>query len=226
MIKADPFVFCTNIMPGKDPLPALDLAKDFGFRYVELAAIDGVSEQFCVDEPLSSLILRTQKVLEQRDLQCYAVSGHCDMTQERQFQRLLRKIKFAGELGAKAFNTRSGPKERYAIFRDNVKEAAELAASYGMTLNLESYGDIIGPALEAGAVFQNLNLDNVFYNYDPGNTYRYARGDICIEEDLRNSTAPLRYFHLKDSTIHDGMIWNELNKIFLYWREICDTIIE
>lgn len=209
MLKADPFVFCTNIVPGKNPAPALDMAREFGFRFVELAAIDGISEQFCVDKPLPELFRSTSKALEKRNLSCYAVSGHCDMTDETQFWRLLRKIEYAGELGAKVINTRCGPKDRYPVFLENVKKAAELAASYGMALNLESYGDIIGSASECGTVFQMLNLDNVFYNYDPGNTYRFARGNISIEDDLLHNTGPLRYFHLKDASIHDGMIWNE-----------------
>ena len=208
MIKLEPFCFCTNNVPGNDLIHALDLAKSCGFHQVELSAIDGISGKANADFYCPQYISFIQHELEKRDLTCYAVSGHCDMTQERQFQRLLNKIRIASELGAKVLNTRCGPKQRWSIFEAHIKQAAELAASYGLEIDLESYGDIVGPASECGPVFRALNLENVRYNYDAGNTFRYRRGDICIQEDLKAATQYPAYLHMKDTSIRDGWIYN------------------
>ena len=131
------------------------------------------------------------------------------MTDEAQFARLLKKIEFAGQIGAQLVNTRCGPKARYAVFEEHVKRAAEAADRYGLRLGLESYGDIVGPASECGGVFAELNLPHVQYTYDPGNTYRFCRGEIRLDEDLQNASVPVAYLHMKDGSIHDGYIWNE-----------------
>lgn len=209
MIKLEPFSFCTNTVPGSDLLPALDMARQFGFRWVELSAIDGISEQINVDLISPAYVSQIRKQLEQRALQCIAVSGHGDMTDSSGFSRLLRKIEFAGEIGAKWLNTRCGSPDRMDEFLKHVKIAAEKADRYGVVLNLESYGDIVGSASQCGSVFDRLNLPNVRYNYDPGNTFRFARGNVCIEEDLANTTVTLEYLHLKDSSLRDGWIWND-----------------
>lgn len=58
-------------------------------------------------------------------------------------------------------------------------------------------------------MFAELNLPNVQYTYDPGNTYRFCRGEIRLDEDLQNASVPVAYLHMKDGSIHDGYIWNE-----------------
>ena len=85
----------------------------------------------------------------------------------------------------------------------------EAADRYGLRLGLESYGDIVGPASECGGVFAELDLPHVQYTYDPGNTYRFCRGEIRLDEDLQNASVPVAYLHMKDGSIHDGYIWNE-----------------
>ena len=208
MLRLEPFVFCCNNMPGNEVLPALDLAKACGFRWVELAAIDGISEQIRVERISAEYVAEIAQELEKRDLQCYSFSGHCDLTDPEQFQQLLKKVHFAGQIGAKQFNTRCGAKEHYPVFKEHVKQAADLAASYEMVLNLESYGDIVDAAQWAGEVFADLNLENVSYNYDPGNIYRFARGKICIEDDLAAATMRPGYMHLKDVAIDQGYLKN------------------
>lgn len=209
MIRLDPFCFCTNAVPSGDLYHALDMAEALGFSHVELSAIDGINEQLHADQYSAAYVAEVRAALEQRHLTCYAVSGHCDMTDPTAFQRLLNKIRIAGELGAAILNTRCGPKARYAVFRENVREAAALTASYGMMLHLESYGDIVGPASECGSVFRNLQLENVRYTYDAGNTFRFAKGEISIPADLRHAAVRPSYLHLKDSSIRDGWIYNE-----------------
>lgn len=209
MLTLAPFTFCANNVPGTDPIRAMDMARRCGFHTIELSAIDGISEQIVAERVSPEYVSQIDKALQKRDLQCTALSAHCDMTDEAQFVRLLKKIEFAGQIGAQLVNTRCGPKTRYAVFQEHVKRAAEAADRFGMRLGLESYGDIVGPASECGSVFAELNLPNVQYTYDPGNTYRFCRGEIRLDEDLQNASVPVAYLHMKDGSIHDGYIWNE-----------------
>ena len=209
MLTLSPFTFCANKVPGDDPIRAMDMARRCGFHTIELASIDGISEQIRAERISADYAAWIQRELERRDLRCTALSAHCDMTDEAQLAGLLKKIEFAGQIGAQLVNTRCGPKARYAVFRDHVRRAAELAARYGLRLGLESYGDIVGPASTCAAVFSELDLPNVQYTYDPGNTYRYCRGEIRLEEDLLHAAVPIAYLHMKDGSIHDGYIWNE-----------------
>lgn len=166
MLTLAPFTFCANNVPGTDPIRAMDMARRCGFHTIELSAIDGISEQIVAERVSPEYVMQIERELQKRDLQCTALSAHCDMTDEAQFARLLKKIEFAGQLGAQLVNTRCGPKTRYDVFLEHVKRAAELADRYGLRLGLESYGDIVGPASECGGVFAELDLPNVQYTYD------------------------------------------------------------
>lgn len=209
MLTLAPFTFCANNVPGTDPIRAMDMARRCGFHTIELSAIDDISEQIVAERVSPEYVMQIERELQKRDLQCTALSAHCDMTDEAQFARLLKKIEFAGQIGAQLVNTRCGPKARYAVFEEHVKRAAEAADRYGLRLGLESYGDIVGPASECGGVFAELDLPHVQYTYDPGNTYRFCRGEIRLDEDLQNASVPVAYLHMKDGSIHDGYIWNE-----------------
>ena len=190
MLTLAPFTFCANNVPGTDPIRAMDMARRCGFHTIELSAIDGISEQIVAERVSPEYVMQIERELQKRDLQCTALSAHCDMTDEAQFARC-------------------GPKARYAVFEEHVKRAAEAADRYGLRLGLESYGDIVGPASECGGVFAELDLPHVQYTYDPGNTYRFCRGEIRLDEDLQNASVPVAYLHMKDGSIHDGYIWNE-----------------
>jgi len=209
VLQLEPLCFCTNNVPGQDLAYALDIAQECGFRWVELAAIDGISEQISIENISDTYVAEVRKQLEQRGLRCYAVSGHCDMTDPDQFSGLLKKIEFAGKIGAKYLNTRCGPKYRWRLFKANVSQAALAARRWNITLNLESYGDIVGLAQEVGPVFDALALDNVGYTYDTGNNFRFAKGNIVMEKDLKKAVVTPDYLHLKDASLKEGWIYNE-----------------
>lgn len=132
MLTLAPFTFCANNVPGTDPIRAMDMARRCGFHTIELSAIDGISEQIVAERVSPEYVMQIERELQKRDLQCTALSAHCDMTDEAQFARLLKKIEFAGQIGAQLVNTRCGPKARYAVFEEHVKRAAEAADRYGL----------------------------------------------------------------------------------------------
>ena len=63
MLHLSPFWFCTNTVPG-GLCTALDAAADFGFKYVELSAIDGVSEQIVAEKVCDEYVADVKNELE------------------------------------------------------------------------------------------------------------------------------------------------------------------
>ena len=93
MLTLAPFTFCANNVPGTDPIRAMDMARRCGFHTIELSAIDGISEQIVAERVSPEYVMQIERELQKRDLQCTALSAHCDMTDEAQFARLLKKIR-------------------------------------------------------------------------------------------------------------------------------------
>lgn len=62
-----------------------------GFHTIELSAIDGISEQIVAERVSTGYVAQIERELQKRDLQCTALSAHCDMTDEAQFARLMKK---------------------------------------------------------------------------------------------------------------------------------------
>ena len=87
-----------------------------------------------------------------------------------------------------------------------VKGSAEESVPLDYTALPET---LLMPKESAAALTAQLDLPHVQYTYDPGNTYRFCRGEIRLDEDLQNASVPVAYLHMKDGSIHDGYIWNE-----------------
>lgn len=90
MLTLAPFTFCANNVPGTDPIRAMDMARRCGFHTIELSAIDGISEQIVAERVSTGYVAQIERELQKRDLQCTALSAHCDMTDEAQFARLMK----------------------------------------------------------------------------------------------------------------------------------------
>ena len=67
-----------------------------GFHTIELSAIDGISEQIVAERVSTGYVAQIERELQKRDLQCTALSAHCDMTDEAQFARLMKKSNLLG----------------------------------------------------------------------------------------------------------------------------------
>ena len=180
----------------------MDMARRCGFHTIELSAIDGISEQIVAERVSPEYVMQIERELQKRDLQCTALSAHCDMTDEAQFARLLKKIEFAGQIGAQLVKTRCGPKARYAVFEEHVKRAAEAADRYGLRLGLESL--LEGPAFQEYA--RSVATSN--YSFDQ----MFARS-VRLES----------LFHILLESLEDGVIGiNEKGEIFACSRQAED----
>ena len=196
-----PFSLGTNLCQGYSLEEALDIIKENDFQYAELSSIYGMCEH--VDPALITPEYAgyVGDLLAQRDLKCYALSGHVDPTIDDHCEMLLKKIEFAGRIGAKIVNTNAGSCQRKEEFYQNMKKLISMAERWDVIIGLESHGDIVHTAKESISIFKHFNHPLVRLNYDTGNTYYYCKGNIAVEEDIKYSEEFLSHLHLKDTII-------------------------
>ncbi|MCL1830014.1 MAG: sugar phosphate isomerase/epimerase [Oscillospiraceae bacterium] len=201
-----PFSLVSNISKGHSLPEALDITKQAGFGYVEPASIYGMCEHFTPAELNEEFATSFKEMLEERGLNCYAVSGHVDLTIDSMCDDFIKKVEFAGRIGASIINTNSGPKQNIEIFYKNMKKVIDVAERYGVIIGLESHGDIISTAKDSVEVFKHFNHPLVRFNYDTGNTLFYSEGTVKIEEDILYGLEYMSYLHLKDIKIEGNKV--------------------
>lgn len=100
----------------------MDMARRCGFHTIELSAIDGISEQIGRRARFTGIRYADRAgAAEARSANAPRCRRTATQTDEAQFARLLKKIEFAGQIGAQLVNTRCGPKARYAVFEEHVQ---------------------------------------------------------------------------------------------------------
>lgn len=202
----EPFSLGTNLCKGYSLGEALDLVKEAGFAYAELSSIVNMCEHIEPGRITPEYADEVKGMLEARGLKCHAVSGHVDLTIDAQFSDFLKKIEFAGRIGARIVNTNSGPLERLDVFHRNMPAIIAQAEKWNVVIGLESHGDIISTARDSAPIFKRYHHPLVRLNYDTGNTLFYSNGAVKIEEDLPYGLEYLEHIHLKDIAIFDGRV--------------------
>jgi len=142
-------------------------------------------------------------MLGEENLTTYAFSGHVDLTLDGGLEDFLKKMDLASAIGCKLINTNSGPANRIGEFRRNLRRVVARAEKLGLTVCLESHGDIVGTARDSAPLFREINHPLIRMNYDTGNTYYYAGGGVDVGEDIKYALEFLAYVHVKDIHI-DG----------------------
>jgi sugar phosphate isomerase/epimerase len=190
--------FVTNIAKGYTLPQALRIAADCGFGHVEIASIAGMCEHVPPGDIDPDYIAALAQALKDHNLASHAFAGHVDMTLEGGLKDFLPKMDLAAGIGCKVINTNAGPAERMDSFRSNIRKVIGRAERLGLTVCLESHGDIIGSAKQAAPLFKEISHPLIRFNYDTGNTYYYAKGGISIEDDILYALDYLAYVHVKD----------------------------
>lgn len=191
----------TNIAMGYSLEDALAMLAGFGVEYVELSSIAGMCEHIdpsLIDEDYCKYVAA---LLKNNGLKCCAVSGHVDLTVDKQLEDFLKKIELTGRIGAKYINTNSGPLDRLDIFNENMKAVIEQAEKWNVIVNLESHGDIVSTAEDSVQYIKHFDHPLVRMNYDTGNTYFHSRGKCDVVRDIDFSSDVISYMHIKDVKI-------------------------
>ena len=185
---------------------ALDELAELGVKYVEPASVDKVfqhlvEEDFCGRR---AVWLRTE--LARRGLSCLSLSAHMDLTQTDSADRFCRRLEFARNIGARCVNTIAGPAGNLAGFRANLSAISARAMDLGVVVALENHGDLLDRGQQIVDLIREVGHPAVRVNYDTGNAWYYAKGELDPVEELASVAPVVAHVHLKTPRLDDGLL--------------------
>src|SRR5581483_9521948 len=179
-----------------------------GFKFVELSAVRGWTEQVPLDADEKTLG-KVQRMLNRLGLIPVSLSGHSDLTTQAGLEDGLRALELCERLGIDIMNTAVGghysEQEDEAGFMANINQLADAAADKDIMVGIEIHGDVTGTGKKAAQVIEKIGRDNIRLNYDTANVEFW--GGSRAEEDLQYALPYLVHCHLKD-TVGGYRVWN------------------
>jgi sugar phosphate isomerase/epimerase len=181
---------------------ALEGAAAAGFRYVELCAVKGWTENVMPDTDKAELG-RIKKKMADLNLAALGLSGHCNLMDRERLDDFRKNIALAAGFGcayiiSSAGEAHFGKDEKFTndVLAENIKSLIPDLQKAGVTLVLEVHGDEYGTGSSLRPVVEKVGSDLFGVNYDTGNALFYG-GKQCHEE-IRDCYDIVKYVHLKD----------------------------
>lgn len=200
-----PVAISTTAFDGYSLEVALEEISGLGYQYVELAAISGVIEHIRGGDFNSEYLKKLRTLMSQYNLSGVSFSGHLDLTQADVVPLFKKRMHFAKELGARIINTNAGPLERIDTFYRNIVPIARYAEEIGLTVAVESHGDIINEASRSAKVIERIGSVWVRINYDFANVFVFSDGRIKPEDDFSHCIKYCSHLHLKDVILKNNL---------------------
>ena len=203
-------VLSLNSYHGFDTDQALEGAAAAGFQFVELCAVKGWTENVLPDMEKAEIDHIKMKMATLH-LTPIALSGHCNLLDEKRLDDFQKNIRLAAEFGCKyiissAGEAHFGKDERLAddALAENIKGLLPDLKKTGLVLGLEVHG-LYGTGASLRPVIEKVASDLVGVAYDTGNVMFYG-GKECSEE-IKTCAEIVKYVHLKDKIGGKGE-WN------------------
>ena len=185
---------------------ALDELAGLGVRYVEPASVDKVFQHLVEDDFCDARATWLREELRARGLACVSLSAHMDLSRPDSPERFIRRLEFAAAIGARIVNTIAGPVAGLDGFRANIPTIGKRAADLGLTLALENHGDLVDRGNQIVQFIRQIGIPAVRVNYDTGNAWYYAKGQIDPVAELAEVAPVVAHVHLKSPKIRDGLL--------------------
>ena len=194
-------VISLNSYHGFNTDEALEGAAAAGFRFVELCAVKGWTENVMPDMDQAELD-RISKKMASLGLTPIALSGHCDLLKTQRLDDFRKNIALAAELGCQYIISSTGEAhfgedEIIAddLLAENIKSLLPDLKQAGLILGLEVHGEY-GTGSSLRAVVEKVNSNLVGVAYDTGNAMYY--GGVKCDEEIPACADIVKYVHLKD----------------------------
>lgn len=181
---------------------ALDVVAELGVVSVEPAMIAGYTDPFDESAFSDDRAATMRRAVEKAGLTCDAFSAHIDIGAPGGLEQALRRLRFAGALGAKRLATNAAKAQYRGAFERAVEPLAREAERTGVVLALENPGDgapnVIDDAAAGARLVRSIGSSWIGINYDPGNLLTH-RPDTNAAEDVRAFGPGLVSLHVKDA---------------------------
>ena len=185
---------------------ALDEVAALGVRYVEPASVDKVFQHLVEEDFCDARAAWLKEEMAARHLACVSLSAHIDLSQTDSVDRFRRRLEFASAIGAQVVNSIAGPITGLDGFRANIPVIGKRAADLGLTLALENHGDLVDRGRQIVEFIERIGIPAVRLNYDTGNAWFYARGQLDPVAELTEAASVVAHVHLKDPRVVDGVM--------------------
>ena len=203
-------VISLNSYHGFNVDQSLEGAAAAGFRFVELCAVKGWTENVMPDMDRAELD-RIKKKMADLNLTPVALSGHCNLLDEQRLDDFRKNIGLAAEFGCQYIISSTGEAhfgkdEKLAddALAENIKSLLPDLKKARLILGLEVHGEY-GTGSSLRAVVEKVASDLVGVAYDTGNAMFYG-GEKC-DEEIKACVDIVKYVHLKDK-IGGPKEWN------------------
>jgi sugar phosphate isomerase/epimerase len=183
---------------------ALDHIAEIGFKYVEIAAVDGALEHISQEELTPQYASRIRKELEKRGLAPNAFAAHTQLTEETSVGRMLPRLRFASEIGSCICVGRCGPKDKGDQLKRNLDILVREAEKLCVVLSLETNADYITNGQEGVVFVEQWASPYLGVTFDAGNIFRGTDGKIDTIQDLSKVLKQIKHLHMKDLVMQDG----------------------
>jgi sugar phosphate isomerase/epimerase len=190
---------------------ALEGTAAAGFRYAEICAVKGWTENVMPDMDKSELD-RIKKKMKSLNLAAIALGGHCNLMDIKRLDDFRKNINLALGLGCQYIISSTGEAhfgkdEKFSddALVENIKSLLPDLKKGGMVLGLEVHGSEYGTGSSLRNVVEKVGSDLVGVTYDTGNALFYG-GKLCHEE-IRECYDIVKFVHLKDK-IGGPKEWN------------------
>jgi len=192
---------------------ALDELAGLGVRNVEPASVDKIFQHLMEEDFSDTRAAWLREQLAARDLTCVSLSAHMDLSRPDSVDRFARRLEFAHAIGAQIVNTIAGPTDGLGGFQANIPIIGKRAAELGITLALENHGDLVDQGSQIVEFIERIGIPAVRVNYDTGNAWYYAKGQLNPVAELAEVASVVTHVHLKTPVVEDGLMrWVALGK--------------
>ena len=185
---------------------ALDELAGLGVQYVEPASVDKVFQHLVEEDFCDARAAWLKDQMAGRALSCVSLSAHMDLSRPDSLDRFYRRLEFAHAIGARIVNSIAGPTSGLDGFRGNIPAIGRRAADLGLTLALENHGDLVDRGRQIVEFIGEIGIPAVRVNYDTGNAWYYAKGELDPAAELAEVAPVVAHVHLKDPLVEDGVM--------------------
>ena len=194
-------VISLNSYHGFDTDQALEGAAAAGFRFVELCAVKGWTENVMPGMNEAELV-RIKKKMVDLGITPIALSGHCNLLDTQRLDDFKKNIDLAADLGCQYIISSTGEahfgKDEIIaddLLAENIKSLLPDLKKAGLVLGLEVHGEY-GTGSSLRTVVEKVNSDLVGVAYDTGNAMFY--GGVKCDDEIAACADIVKYVHLKD----------------------------
>jgi sugar phosphate isomerase/epimerase len=198
---------------------------------VELAFIAGYTEPFSEEYFTRENAADLKEQLKKHNLCCTSFSSHVNLADDGIVPLFKKRMEFAKNVGAHTIVTNAAPKEREAVFLENMTSLSSFAEKLELKIGLENPGDgsinVINRGSDCQEMIDSIDCNWVGINYDFGNLVSHCFEQVRPESDYKLCKNSTVHYHVKDvKAAKDGWYFPSIGQGDIDYRSILQDLAQ